>query len=873
MRGVVRKPRFSVTACAIATAVMLMLATGLGIHTNENDLFSDDLPFFALREDFYASFPELVDPIIVAVDGATVDQASVAARRLTERLREESEIFDSVDQPGGDEFFERHGLLYLETGELEELLENLFTVQPYLSRLTRDVGVAGFFSMLSRASRAGIDGELGNIDLSEIFDRVDGVIRSSLAGTPHPLEWAEVVTGRETERRDRRRFLLIQPVVDFGTLNPAEVAMSKLSEVVEELELTPDSGVHVRATGVLPLSYEEMANMSTQMIWAGIGSFGAVGAILVFGLGSLRLVLASLTTLAVGLAWTGGVAALVVGRLNLISVAFGVLFIGLTIDFAIHLCVRFRDELGAARPANDALIQAAADVGGSLAICALTTAIGFFAFAPTEYAGVAELGIIAGAGMFVGLFTNLTLLPALITLWVPETRVAPPSQSAPGIEGFLAFPVRHARPVLAASGLLTLGALALLPAVHFDANPLRMRDPSTHSVGLMDEMLADGDAFPWSLNVLTDGLESARQLATRIERLPHVSAVVTLEDFVPDAQDTKLEAVEDAAFVLLPTLAPRSAQDAAHRPPGPALAELRLDIAALRAAETSPSLTESVARLDGSLAELETRTQADGWTPQITTQLEEALLGSLPERLRTLRIALTAQRVTLEDLPATVVNRMVGRGGRVRVEIQPAGDLNDPEQLERYVEAVQEIAPDTFGEGLVILETGHAVVRSLEQALITAAVVIAMLLLALWRNFSDMLLVTIPLSLAALFTTSFTVIAQVPFNFANVIVIPLLLGMGVDSGIHLVHRTRRQALPDGNLLRSSTARAVLLSAVTTIASFGALGLSSHLGMASLGQLLTLGVAMILLCNLVVLPSLAWLREDQRTRSPRGEKVE
>ena len=850
--SVLRRPIPVITAISVVAFALALLAFfRLGLHTNENDLFSEDLPFVALRRDFNTNFPNLVDPIVVVVDGETIDLAEDAADALAAQLRASPDIFASVHRPGEGPFFERNGLLYLDTDELDDLLDSMFAVQPYLSRLSRDMSLHGFFSMLSDAAEASADGNLEDVDLTEVFARVNDVLVSLAETSPRALPWSDVISGRTSTRSDRRRFLLVQPITDYTGLAPAEESLVALYELVENLALP---GVRVRVTGVQPLSYEEMNNVATQATLAGVASFLLVAGILVGGLGSGRLVLASLATLLVGLALTAGVATLTVGRLNLISVAFAVLFIGLSIDFAIHLCVRYRELLAQGMSEADALRRSAQSIGGSLALCATTTAIGFFAFAPTEYAGVAELGVIAGSGMFISLFTNLTLLPALIGAWVPRGNVALPPGRPPRIPGLLAVPVRSPRIVVACTVIAAAGSLAVLPRAHFDPNPLRMRDPSVDSVQVMDEMLEDGDAFPWNLNVLARDSASASEIAGRLEALSTVDEAVTLSSYVPSDQVENREALEDAAYLLLPTLTPTPrtalASDATRSAEALVVFEARLDD--LLASEPDAELGAVAARLRDSVGRL---LGADSGR---FADLEGVLLGSLPERLRVLRASLAPDVVTEAGLPDSVTDLYVADDGRIRVEVYPTGNLDDRDVLERYVASVQELAPETFGEGLVILETGHAVVRSLVQALLTAAVLIAVLLLALWRSAADAALVGTPLALATGFTVASTVVLGIPFNFANVIVVPLLLGMGVDSGIHLVHRARSGGLPDGNLLRSSTARAVVLSALTTIASFGTLGFSSHRGLASLGQLLTLGLAMILVCNLVVLPSLVRL---------------
>ena len=565
-----------------------------------------------------------------------------------------------------------------------------------------------------------------------------------------------------------------------------------------------------------------------------------------------------------GLGLTASFAALAIGHLNLISVAFSILFIGLSIDFAIHLCVRFREEVEQHTSPQDALCAAARHVGGSLALCATTTAIAFLSFVPTDYLGVGELGLIAGAGMLISLFTNLTLLPALIAWWIAPDTVAPLPDAPTAIQKLLVVPVRHARVVVALAVVGCGLAAAVIPSLHFDANPLRVRDPSTTSVRLFDEMLETGDALPWNLSALATGRAEAEALAARLEALPDVDMALTLDDYVPTQQAEKLDLLEEAAFVLLPTLQPVELRDR------PSLAEqlasveeLQTSLAGLSGGSASESLIASADRLRENLATLQSRWSQGAQGAAEFVAFESSLVGSLPEQLRLLRSALQAVPVTRGALPASILERMIASDGRHRVEIFPAGNLNEPNSLETYVRSVQQLAPSAFGEGLVILETGAVVVQAFRQALLIAGVTITLLLLLLWRNLGDTLLVVAPLALASLYTAAASIPLDIPFNFANVIVIPLLLGMGVDTGIHLVHRYRHESLSAGRLLQSGTARAVLLSSLTTVASFGTLGFSTHLGMASLGQLLALGICLILLCNLVILPALLQVSERGR----------
>jgi hopanoid biosynthesis associated RND transporter like protein HpnN len=720
--------------------------------------------------------------------------------------------------------------------------------------------------------RAVRDGDVSGSRLVAIFDRFDGALRAGIEGGEYQLSWAEVIAGEDFDVDARRRFLLVQPVLDHNSLQPAKKPILEVRRVAQELGLTPEAGVRVRITGDAALSYDEMEIVRGQAAAAGLASFLLVGIILFLGLRSSRLVLSTLLTLLVGLVFTAGFSTLAIGHLNLISVTFAVLFIGLGVDFGIHVCLRYRELLGEGRAHGDALTATARDVGSSIFLCAATTAVGFFAFVPTDFVGVAELGLIAGAGMFISLFCTLTLLPALLSLRPVPLGAAPGPHVGWSRNGLAELPLRHPRAVRAVALSLGLGAIVFLPQARFDNNPLHVRDPSSESVRTFSDLLERGGSSPWSLNAVTPDLETGEALAQRLRTLEVVERVVTVADFIPSDQEAKLGIIEDVAMFL----GPLPGADGVVREPSldegmAALRKLEVEIGRLLDGGAPPELAPSARRLFATLAEYRRSLHQHDDPEGAMRSLEASVVGSLPEQLRILNSALTAGRVTLENLPDALVDRMITADGRVRVQIFPRADLNDHAALAAFVDGVREVAPDVAGSASEIVESGRAVVRALRQALLSAVVIMTLMLWILWRRLDDTALVLVPLGLAASLTVAASVIADIPFNFADVIVLPLLLGIGVDSGIHLVHRARMARGRDVNLLTTCTARAVAFSAFTTIASFGTLGFATHLGLATLGRLLTLGVGFTIVCNLIVLPSLLELRAPRERRAADGSK--
>ncbi|MFQ5668694.1 MAG: MMPL family transporter, partial [Candidatus Binatia bacterium] len=433
---------------------------------------------------------------------------------------------------------------------------------------------------------------------------------------------------------------------------------------------------------------------------------------------------------------------------------------------------------------------------------------------------------------------------------------------------WLALPVRHRRAVRAGAIALGLGALALLPAVRFDYNPVRLRDPRTESVATFNDLLKDGTS-PWTVDVLMPDQQAAAALARRLETLNTVDRAVTLTDYVPQAQDAKRAIIEDIALFMPPPAttqrhkAPTTGQQVA------ALRAFRARIDALLAAGVEPALAASAQRLRAALERFLTRVRRTGEAAPLVATLEQSLLGSLPKQLRLLRAALHPGRVTVADLPADLRQRMVAPDGRVRVQVFARHNLADNAALARFVDSVRGVTPKATGSAVNVVAAARVVVRAVRSALLIALALIGTLLWVLWRRLDDTVVVLIPLVLAGASTAAASVVLGIPFNFANVIVLPFLLGFGVDSGIHLVHRQRTGLRAGENLLETSTARAVFFSALTTIASFGSLGLSPHRGMASLGHMLTIGVCLTLVCTLVVLPALG----RSASAKPAGKAME
>ena len=858
VEAVCRNARTVALGVALVSLVAAVYAVrGLGIDTDPRNMLGEGVPFRQTWEEFDRHFPTLDDALLVVVEGETPELTREAADALARQLARRSSIRD-VFVPGAGEFFERNGLLYQSVEELEALADHVAEVQPILAELARDPSLANLAQLVELGLERARNEEEGR-DWPAILERVGRATVEAYDEHPVQVSWEDVLLAGSNLDPARRRVVVVEPVLDFDSLLPAARPLQEVRDTAAALELNPEQGVRVRITGNPALNHEEMLSLVWDVFYAGLASIAFICGVLYFALRSVRLVGASVTTLVAGLVWTAAVAAFAIGRLNTISIAFAVLFVGLGIAFAIHLGMHYEESRRMGAPHPEALQRAVRGVGASLVICAATTAIGFYAFIPTDFRGVGELGFISGTGMFVILFLTLTLFPALLELWLRDKADWPPTAGPVELSrlGFVESRPRATAAVAAGCGCV---ALALLPSIEFDANVIELRDPTTESVQAFRDLLAESTTSPWQIEILASDLPEARELATRLRALPVVERAITVADFVPPDQDEKIDILFDLALMLdVP------AGRAEPRDP-PTVAE---QVAALRDLHDfldRPELRRgggpfvaSARRLRAELGTFLERVERDP-DPQVAlANLEKVLLGRLPNQLERIQKAVSPAAFGMDDLPPRVVRRMVAPDGRARVQVSPRENVNDAAALAAFVDGVEAVWPDTTGMAANIIGFSRATARSLREALVLSFLAVAAVLWLLWRRPAEIGLALGPLALGAVLTGATAVAFGIPFNFVNVIVIPLLLGMGVDSGIHLVHRgvhlASERAQPEAGLASTVTARAVFYSAITTTMSFGSLAFSAHRGLASLGTLLVIGMVLTLACNLLVLPAL------------------
>ncbi|HJU19764.1 MAG TPA: MMPL family transporter [Stellaceae bacterium] len=827
---------------ALAIGSAYFAATHLRIDTDVARMLPADLPWKQNELALDRAFPQNADPLAIVVDGQTPELADRAASLLADRLRREPQLFKYVRRPDGGDFFNQNGLLFLPLHEVQQTAERLISAQPLIGGLAHDPSLRGLFGVmgtfLQGAQKAGVPIDRINPSLTAI----DHTVRQVLQGQPAHLSWQQLFTAAPQTGRDLRRFVLTQPVLDYSALQPGGRATAEVRRLTHALALDPAHGVNVRLTGSVALNDEQFVTLRDGAVVSILLSIAAVCAILFLALRSVKLVLAILATVAAGLVLTAGFAAVAIGSVNLISVAFAVLFVGLATDFAIQFAVRYRDQRYHRGDFAAALKGTAASLHGALLLAAAATAIGFLAFLPTDYVGISELGLIAGVGMIIGIALTFSLLPALLALLRPRGEPEPIGfvRAAP-LDRLL---LRRRRWVIGAAALLAAGGLALLPMLRFDFDPLDLQNQNTEAMRTLRSMMQDPTTSPYAAEALAPSPEAAQALAERFAKLPEAGTVITLTSFIPDDQKAKLAQISDLAFLLGPSLSPLSVLP----PPHPAdelkaIAECR---AALEPFAAKEGPTSPAARLAQALGAVEQRGAA------LLPELRQALIAGLPHQLDQLRALIAAKPVTLATLPPELKRSWMAPDGRTRVEVFPRGNPRDRTVLRNFVAALRQVAPNVTGTPVTIQESGRTITGAFAEAGAIAVVAIIALLAVVLRRARDVALVLAPLLLAGILTLAATVVLGMPLNYANIIALPLLLGIGVAFDIYFVMNWRAG---QSEHLQSSTARAVIFSALTTAAAFGSLALSPQPGTAAMGKLLAISLFATLFCTMVILPAL------------------
>jgi hopanoid biosynthesis associated RND transporter like protein HpnN len=808
-------------------------AARFSINTDIEGLISQNLPWRQRELELSKAFPK--KGILVVVKATTSENAERATNALAQALSKHPDLFPPVSQLDSGDFFERNGLLFESPTDVRKTAEGLTRAQPLIAALAGDPSLRGVMAALSFAAEGVRAGQTKLEQLAWPLSLANRTLSDVLSRKPATFSWQELLQGQPPPAKQLRHLIGVQPTLDFAELQPGRKAEEGIRRAVADLDLQNKFGATVDLTGEVPMNDDQFSVIRYTAVRDTLTAVFGVLIILWLALHSWKIIAAVFFSLMVGLAATAALGLVLVSSFNLISIALFVLFVGLGVDFGIQFSVRYRAERYEHPDLYEALRSAARKAGDPLSLAAAATAVAFFAFLPTSYRGLSELGLIAGCGMLIAFACSITLVPASLALLKPPGEPAPVGfRSLAPLDDFLQ---RHRIAVIAGTFLVVLAGIPLLFHLQFDFNPVDLQSPDSPSVVTYRELQNDPETSGNDAEVLAPSLEKADETAKRLAALPEVSRTLTLSSLIPADQDQKITVLKVASQRLGPALNPRMVRPA----PGDQENTVALQNAAevldrLAAGNGNSSGAEAARHVSDLLRRL---ASADA---DVRAKADAAIVQPLIYDLDLLRKSLAPQVVTIKTMPPDLVRDWVSPDGIARVQAQPKGDPNDTNVLRTFTTAVLRVEPSAAGGAISLYEAARTVISAFIEAGVLAVSAIAILLLIALRRLTDVLLTLIPLLLAGVLTLEICALIGLSLNFANIIALPLLLGVGVAFKIYYIMAWRAGKT---GLLQSTLTRAVIFSAVTTASAFGSMWASSYPGISTMGELMALS----LLCTM------------------------
>ena len=900
-RFVVRYPR-AIVVVSLLLAVISALYTQQSMEylTGRDDLMPKNRKFYLDNAAYNREFGG-PDDIVVVIESGDREQAALFGGRLETALRKEQERFRDVFFPGGLPFFRKNGLLFMPLADIQTLKRNLLMAQPALQALSAAPSVQTLFTYLTGEIDAWLAGDRTSPQEQERLARITFMLEkldvgfTSFGGggtTNLSLEGFFLGSGGGPEssfaKAGKMQILTVTPVKKKGSFVPAEEAIPVVRREINSLKKLPEfKGVTVGLTGVPVLEHEEMTTSQDDITLATVVSLVLTVILLLVAFRGLATMLAAMVSLGVAICLSFGFATLAVGHLNILSMVFAIMLIGIGIEYGIQVVLRYKEELALGTEELAAIGQGLDRNIWAIVMAAATVAAAFLTFVATDFKGISELGVIAGGGVAICVLVTFTVLPALLVLLARRKQARGSESGARGKaeKAVKAEPISgrgargtskptyfrerittvlfgYPKTVLVITALLCLASLYPVSRISFDYNLMNLQAKGLESVAYAYKLMRSSENSGYFAVTTAATAQELRVKTTQLEALPEVDHVVSLLTFIPDRQEQKLAELavlrqalgevkpapyeEDLKVMELPTVFENFRNS---------VEKLKNALGSGKMAEAKP-VGAFLATLDKFFKNLEKEKDANA--VGMLRDFQGGLFASLPEKIGLLRESLNAAPVTEADIPQELRKRFVGKTGKFAMQVAPKKEIFDREPLEAYLKAVRSVDPDAAGEPVMVYESMTIMRDSYQSAFVYAFVAIVAILLIAFRSVTYAAIGLAPLVVGLLFMVTGMWLCGISFNSANIIVLPLILGIAVDSGIYIINRFRREDETAVEVVTRSTGLGVIYNTLTIMASFGALMVAHHQGVFSIGAVMSLGMVACQFAFILVLPAILTL---------------
>jgi hopanoid biosynthesis associated RND transporter like protein HpnN len=853
-----------------------LTATHLQFNTLREDLISKDMKFHALYEQYRERFKDF-DGMIVVVEGEQPEAMKQYADQLVQRLQNRPEISSEIYYKVDTGYFKDKSLLFLEPNAFEQLGDKLESHQGFLEQLNASPGLNTLLESLNREISAGaVDSLLADMlgtedeeeekddaaDLGLLISLLGQMTRQVQGDTAYRSPWGTFLSEESNSLREdgylvsddeRLLFILLNPKETEGDFTGSKNAIEGIRAIARGL--APDfPELKVGMTGGEVISSDEMFTTLSDVKNA--SKYALVGVALLFMLfyRGVTEPLLAVFTLLVSIAWAMGYTTLVVGHLNIISVVFTTILIGLGIDFGIHILCRYREERRLGNGVCLAMRNTLQQTGRGNLAGAVTTAIAFGAMMFTDFVGIVELGIIAAGGIVLCWFGMVLLLPALISLeerWRKPVHIQP--ERVEKRDALFERIYSHYYLIIFASLALLAWCGYVSKDLYFDYNLLNMQAKGVEAVRYEMKIIESAKRASWNAALIADDMQDAKAKYKVLKAMPSVGKVESLLMAIPDNQEARIAKIKTLAPLIDPFEVETEDESFSLQAIQAAMEKIRFKLRKKEKEGEQDDVYEAsrqARQLDEALKNTDAKVAANR-----LQKFSRTLFIDYRNKIADLKQSVHPVPVTVEDLPQDLKDRFVSTDGKYLLLVYPNINIWEREAMEKFLYEMRRIDPDVTGNAVHMFESSRLMIDAYVRAGLYALAAIFLYLMLALRNLRTTFLVMLPTLAGAVLTLGLMRLTGVQFNLANLVILPLILGIGVVDGVHVLHRNREEPECGKNVISKSTGQAVILTSLTTMIGFGSLMVADHQGVYSVGLVLMLGVGSCMITSVTLLPAL------------------
>jgi len=859
--------------------------THLSLDADQDNLVSENLYFHKRYKDFLREFGDQEYLYLVAESQNNLSEAKSFIKDAALKLKELPDIKEvtyQIDNPALEKSF----LLLMDQDQLEALSSMVKDGLFSLKKIASITSLEDLFRIINSELTSGEkiedtkEVETGFKFLNSIIDSANNSITEDL---PYESQLERVFFNGESFDPDgylvtkNKKFVIcmIMPSKNYQTLEVIEGPLKRIRQTIDDVKLNyPD--IKAGLTGRPVLAADEMISSNRDMNLATILAILAVGVMFVVTFRSATRPLIAMASLLMGISWTYGFVAVFIGTLNLLSIVFAIILVGASIEYGIHVVARYQEELVKNRNVDLAVKKMLLAIGPADLTSSATTAAAFATLILTNFKALQQLGMIAGVGIVFCLLAMLIVLPAMLVIRDHRKykSIVVPYNDTPKSPLNIWFVTRfykYPKPMLITALVFTLLIGHFARNISFNFNLLELQARGLESVKYERKLIDESDESSWFAISIADDPQESNKLSAKYKANNLVKKVEDITTFLPLDQDLRIKIIHKMApgFFELGEEIKKSEKIMGQRKSDLLVLSNQLKVfdAELEKLETkafSAGRVDAVEELEGfrkKISLLIKNMSNVGNANDRISKFEKEFIADLHKKLIFLISGMTPIPLTLNVLPDTLKNHFISSKGRYAVYAYPKENIWDPSCLSEFVKAIRSIDADVLGTPIEVFESSRLMIRAFLISGILAFIVILVFTYLDFRSIKASLMATMPLALGGIWMVSIMGMLNIPFNLANFFAIPIIIGIGVDSGVHIIHRLKQEKTLDS--IGRATGTSVLLTAMTNAVGFGMMMIASHRGIASLGQIMVIGTVCTAVAALVVMPPIAarWMKDE------------